>query len=297
MIETRAPLAFALVCLVSTGTAAAQGQRGSPPGQGKDKALRGNRTSGAGVLSPSTGSSSSPAASSSAVLYFGSWLDDASVIEPGGAWVGLSTGYWKAEGSRQIDAPVLSAAIGLVRRLHVGGSLPIYHLNDSSGFSASGVGNMHVYGKLGLIDPTGGDGRIGIAITPLLEVAAHDQIGRFSWALPISVEVRGVRARLYGSGGYFSRGSLFGAVGLEVPAGDRVSVFGNFGQSYSTRAGDVDPAAEPTHAQTDIGTGLSIRLGPTSGVHFSVGRTFGGGEIADSGGVWFGGGFSILKLR
>ena len=178
------------------------------------------RASESGISSPvtATTSTSAPASSANAVIYYGSWLDDASIVSPGEVWVGLSTGYWRGQGSRQIDAPVASVAVGISRRVQAGGSFSFYHFRDADGFSDTGAGSMSVYGKFVLIDPATTTKAIGVAITPLVEFSpgGEDQVG---WALPVNIEARRGNTRVYGSAGYFSRGSTFATVGLDLAVG------------------------------------------------------------------------------
>ena len=55
-----------------------------------------------GIGSPVRASSgTSPAAAANSVAYFGSWLDDASLVNPGRVWVSLATGYWRGAGNRR----------------------------------------------------------------------------------------------------------------------------------------------------------------------------------------------------
>ena len=159
--------------------------------------------------------------------------------------------------------PVASAAIGINQRVQAGGSFSFYHFRDAEGLSESGAGSMTLYGKFLLMDPLSTTNAVGLAIAPLLEFSpgSEHQIG---WALPINVEVRRGDARIYGSTGYFSRGSIFATIGADVFVGSRVSISGNFGQSYA-RAG--------TH-QTSFGLGASVGLTPNSGVYFGLGQTF-----------------------
>lgn len=261
--------AFALL-LVATIPAAGQGRSGNSKKQKN-------------TASPSTAqtATSTPSNSALGVIYYGSWLDDASIVPPGGAWVALSTGYWKGQAMRQFDAPVVSVVAGLNRRLQVGGSVPIYHFRDETGASQSGIGNLSFYGKTMLIDPAKSADRVGLAITPNLEMSTSGT-DRFAWAFPINIEVRRDRARFYGSTGYFSRGSIFGSVAAEIPAGDRVTLTGNAGRSYS-RSG--------SH-QTSLGLSAGLSVSDNSSVFIGVGQTFqaigaGPGGISLAGGVSF----------
>ena len=296
---TRILLAVFLSLGVAAGSATAQGRSDSAPGQNKDKtkdkpsnptsasssASSGtpSRSSESGIASPvtSTTATSAPATSANAVIYYGSWLDDASIIAPGDVWVSMSTGYWTADSNRQIDAPVVSAAVGINSRMHAGGSASFYHFRDADGLAESGVGSLSMYGKFLLIDAAANTKGMGLAITPLVEISpgSQDEIG---WALPVNVEKRRGDLRIYGSTGYFSRGSIFATVGADMPLGSRVSISGNFGQSFA-RAG--------TH-QSSFGIGAFVMLTATSGAFVGVGQTvmptqFGPGGISLAGGVSF----------
>jgi hypothetical protein len=298
---TRFLLAVFLGLGVAAGSASAQGRSDSAPGQNKDKDKSSNtssssnkssnssssgtptRSSESGIASPvtSTTATSAPATSANAVIYYGSWLDDASVVAPGDLWVSMSTGYWKADANRQIDAPVVSAAVGINSRMQAGGSASFYHFRDAEGLSETGVGSMAVYGKFLLIDAASSSKGFGLAVTPLVEVSpgSQDEIG---WALPVNIEKRRGDLRIYGSTGYFSRGSIFATIGADMPVTSRVSISGNFGQSYA-RTG--------TH-QSSFGVGAFLMLTSTSGAFFGVGQTvmptqFGPGGVSLAGGISF----------
>jgi hypothetical protein len=107
---------------------------------------------------------------------------------------------------------------------------------------------------------------------------------RFGWALPVNVEVRPGRMRVYGSAGYFSRGAVFGAGAIEVPINPRATVTGSFGQSHSGG-----------FHQTTVGGGLSFFATPTSGVFVSIGHSSAAEQLAN-GGLSIGGGVSITRL-
>ena len=229
-----------------------------------------------------TTSTSAPASSANALIYYGSWLDDASIVAPGDVWVGLSSGYWRGQGSRQFDAPVASVAVGVSRRVQAGGSFSFYHFRDADGYADAGMGNMSAYGKFVLVDPSATTKSIGVAITPLVELSPG-ALEQFGWALPVNVEARRGNTRVYGSAGYFSRGSTFATVGLDVPLGQRAAVTASFGQSYA-RAGT---------RQTSLGVGAFYSLTPTTGVFGGLGSTLTPPEMGP-GGVSFAGGLSFL---
>jgi hypothetical protein len=273
----------------------AQGRSDTAPGRTKDKTKSSesssssktstsSRASQSGLASPvtATTSTSAPAASANAVAYFGSWLDDASIVAPDDVWVGLATGYWRGDSNRQIDAPVMSAAVGITPRLQAGGSASFYHFRDAAGISENGFGSFSLYGKFQIADPLRAPNAIGVAVTPLLEFSPGSD-APVGWALPVNLETRRGDARVYGSAGYFSRGSVFATVAADVPISSGVFLNGTFGQSYA-RAG--------TH-QTSLGVGVSMGLTATSGLFIGLGKTF-MPTVLGPGGVSIAGGMSFL---
>ena len=290
MKPVRVAFAVVLGLIVAGGPVGAQGRSDSAPGKTKDKTKSGSsgssspsRASQSGLASPvtATTSTSAPAASANAVAYFGSWLDDASIVAPREVWVGLSTGYWQGANNRQIDAPVVSAAVGITPRVQAGGSASFYHFRDAEGFSERGFGSFSLYGKVLLADATRAPSAIGVAVTPLLELSPGSD-APVGWALPVNLEVQRGDVRVYGSAGYFSRGSVFGTVGADIPLTSRVFLNGTFGQSY---------AREGTH-QTSLGIGASMGLTATTGVFVGLGHTLmpaamGPGGVAIAGGMSF----------
>jgi hypothetical protein len=278
-------------CLaVAAVPALAQGRSDAAPGKNKEKSAQGagssatTRAAASGLASPATAASSTsaPSATANAGVYYGSWLDDASIVDPGNVWIGLATGYWTGERNRQIDAPVASAAVGITHRFQVGGSMSFYHFRDADGIAENGFGNVSLYGKLQLIDPYRAPNAIGIAVTPLVEIASGSE-ETVGWALPVNIEAHRGNLRLYGSSGYFSRGSVFATIAADVPIASRVSVTGNFGQSYAREGA----------RQTSVGIGASIGVSATSGAYIGAGRTF-MPSTAGPGGVSVAGGMSFL---
>jgi hypothetical protein len=225
---------------------------------------------------------SAPAASANSVVYYGSWLDDASMVAPGDVWIGLATGYWRGDSNRQIDAPVVSTAVGLSPRLQAGGSAAFYHFRDADGTTENGFGSFSLYGKFLIADPLRGPKAIGVAVTPIVEFSPGSETA-VGWALPVNLEVRSGDARIYGSAGYFSRGSVFATIATDVPINSRVYINGTFGQSYA-RAG--------SH-QTSLGIGASLGLTAASGLFVGLGQTFMPSAVGP-GGVSIAGGLSFL---
>jgi hypothetical protein len=286
VIASKLVILLACGVLLAAGPANAQGRSDSAPGQNKDKPAKSSKpaakASQSGIASPVTATSSTSAASANAVAYYGSWLDDASIVSPGDVWVGLATGYWRGASNRQIDAPVVTGAVGISPRVHAGGSASFYHYRDADGLSENGFGSVTLYGKFLIVDPASAPSAIGVAVTPMLEISPGST-APVGWALPVNLEVRRGNARIYGSAGYFSRGSVFGTIGADLPVTSRVFLNGTFGQSYA-RSG--------TH-QTSIGIGASLGVTPTSGVFIGLGQTF-MPAAAGPGGLSLAGGMSFL---
>jgi hypothetical protein len=290
-------VAFLLGIVVTAVSASAQTRGDTPPGgtAGNNTPPRSDGRSSRTTSTPSINVSSralesgigspvtatSAPAAANAIAYYGSWLDDASVVRPGQLWVGLSTGYWRGSGSRQIDAPVASIVAGINSRMHAGGSLSFYHFRDADGLSQNGFGSMSLYTKVLLVDPSRAGARIGVAVSPLIELppGSGESIG---WALPVNVESRHARLRLYGSAGYFSRGSIFGTAAVEVPVSSRVSLTGSFGRAHAD-----------TGSQTSLGIGTFLTMTSTSGVFVGLGQTF-MPEGIGPGGLSFAGGLSFF---
>ena len=166
--------------------------------------------------------------------------------------------------------------------MQAGGSFSFYHFRDAEGLSEAGPGSMSMYGKFVILDPATSSRSVGLAITPLVEFSpgSSDQMG---WALPINVETRRGNTRIYGSAGYFSRGSTFATAGVDVPVTSRASLFASFGQSY---------ASAGTH-QTSFGFGGFLTVTATSGIFVGLGQTLVPAEIGP-GGLSLGGGVSFL---
>ena len=211
-----------------------------------------------------TTSTSAPAASANAVVYYGSWLDDASMVSPGDVWVGLATGYWRGESNSQIDAPVVERRRRYlcrvcrrvaVRRSTISATLTGFQKTDSAVSRSTESFSSPIR-----CAPRA----IGVAVTPLLEFSPGSE-APVGWALPVNLEARRGDCAHLRVGGL-----LFARIGVRnrwrgYPASPRACfINGTFGQSYA-RAG--------TH-QTSLGVGASLGLTATSGLFVGLGQTF-----------------------
>jgi len=274
-------IAFAAAVLLTAAPAAAQGNSA-----GHGNAHQGGVTAGAAAdATPLPGSGTGS-------RTFGVWLDDASVAAPGGGWATLSIGYYRTDLFNEVDVPVADAGLGFTRRVQAGFSVPVYTVTPVGGSaSLQGVGDVYLHGKIQLRDPEWSLDGVGYAIVPIVEITREPVAGqsKVNWALPLAIEMRFARWRWYGSGGYFSRGSLFGSVAVERPVTSRLSVTGTFSDSFATKMLPDEPANLP-RSRADVSGGASYAMGPSWIVFGSIGRTISSHEatstnVAISGGV------------
>lgn len=218
----------------------------------------------------------SAAIAGTGVRNFGSWLDDASMLPVGQGALTLSFGYWRTPSFREWDLPTTDAAVALAPRLQVGVSVPFYHAAEPGGPVARGVGDLYLSAKVQLRDPSSAEKPLGFAVTPVLEVLSSDPapgVSRYSWGLPVSVELQRNRWRTFGSAGYFSRGSLFASAALELALTERAFVSGTITQSHSIERDDLSRALGYTQTRTDVSGALSAAVSDTLTVYGAVGRT------------------------
>ncbi|HEX4567961.1 MAG TPA: hypothetical protein VH138_15095 [Vicinamibacterales bacterium] len=274
-------ITLAAAVLLTAASAAAQG----------NSAGHGNAHQGGATAGASAGATPLPG-SGTGSRTFGVWLDDASVAAPGGGWATLSIGYYRTDLFNEVDVPVADAGLGLTRRVQAGFSVPVYNVTPVGGStSLQGVGDVYLHGKIQLRDPEWSLDGVGYAIVPIVEITREPVAGesKVNWALPLAIEMRFARWRWYGSGGYFSRGSLFGSVAIERPVTSRLSVTGAFSDSFATRMLPDEPANLP-RSRADVSGGASYAMGPSWIVFGSIGRTISSHEatstnVAISGGV------------
>jgi hypothetical protein len=275
-------IASVLMC----GTAAAQGN-------GHGNAYGHYKNTVAPAAATHTDTQGAPIAGTG-VRNFGSWLDDASIQDPGRGWVSIGMNVVKTPGYRVVDLPSIDSGFAVNPRLQVGMSVPYYYANASGDPVARGFGDVYFNAKYQLRAPSAG--RAGFALIPMVEVlsAAPPSGGsRVQWALPASVERQFTRWRAMGSGGYFSRGALFGAGAIEVELSKRTWATGSLSHSYSVRRDDLSAALGFRKSRTDVSGGVSFALRPDVAVYGSLGRTISARDdnsatLSMSGGVSFG---------
>jgi hypothetical protein len=110
--------------------------------------------------------------------------------------------------------------------------------------------------------------------------------------MPVSVEVRRQPFRVFGSAGYFSRGSVFAGGALEWSARGGYVVTGALTQSYSTGADATLDSLAVSRKRADLTGSIGYPLGQSASAYASVGRSLtsideGGTAFSLAGGVSF----------
>jgi hypothetical protein len=280
VIKTPRLVTFVLtgvVFLTGSAPVIAQGiGHGQPP---LDPGRRSNSGSTTTTQPSSTqaGTSSTllPAGSQTGTLRlqtFGSWLDTAGVSAPGEAWVSISSAYWRSPSLREVDAPAMGVTAGVARRTQIGVSLPYYHVTDQSGFASQGFGASYVTTKFALSESP----RIGVSTSPTVEILnwSSPEIGRVNFVLPISLQTSVGTTQIYGSTGYFTRGSVFGTGAGEWPATSKLTLAATMAHSYSVVSDPVSDALGVARHRTDASGGVYYAATPGVVVFTSIGRTF-----------------------
>jgi hypothetical protein len=226
------------------------------------------------TVSASTHDGSHGTLAGSGVRNFGSWLDDATVQDPGGGFVSIGVGVFRTPVYREVDLPSIDSGFGVTRRLQVGMSVPFYHGGVPGDPVTRGFGDVYLTAKYQLRPPS--EHRAGFAVIPMVEVLSVPPPSggsRVQWALPASVERQFTHWRTMASGGWFSRGAVFGAGAVELELGKRAWATGALSHSYSTRQDDLSTALGFHRSRTDLSGGVTYALRPAVAVYGSAGRT------------------------
>ena len=268
--RTSAACAAALVagiCLLPT-VASAQGN-----GHGHAYGL--HKPKGSVASGPSAAGAPELQVSGTGIRTFGSWLDDAAVMEPGQGSVSVAFTYWRTPAYREIDVPVMDAGFGVTRRVQFNFSVPYYHASEPGGPVARGLGDLYLSAEVQLRDPNEKGRHVGFSVTPLVELRSYasPDSSRASWALPGNIEFQFGRWRMFGSAGYFSRGALFASGAVQAAVSERVGVTGSITRSHSVRRDDLSVALGLTQSRTDVSGSVSMGLTPAISAFGAVGRT------------------------
>jgi hypothetical protein len=187
---------------------------------------------------------------------------------------------------------MVGVGIGVTDRMQVAASVPFYRASYEGG-SASGMDDVYLSGKYTIIDPTLTLSEFGLAISPTIELlSAGSPDGRVHFAIPVSVELRRLPFRVYGSAGLFTRGSFFSGAALEWSSPGGMVLSGALTQSYSLKDDAVLDSMGIGRQRMDVSLGVAHQLGTMAAAFVNVGRSLtsveeGGTSLALSGGVSF----------
>jgi hypothetical protein len=238
-------------------------------------AAQGNsQNKGRGVRPPAVSASSPGQPAGAGIRNFGAWLDDSSIVAPRSGWAGFSISYFKSPFGRQFDVPSADVGYGLTPRVQVGFSMPYYHANYG-GVRARGLGDAYLNAKVNVVDATKSSRHFGLAVVPVLEILSGmpDGTGRYSWGLPVSAEIQQGPVRLYGAGGYFSRGAVFGSGAVEWASARGYTVTGTLTDGYSLKADPFSDALGLNRRRVDASASVSHALTSAIAAYGGVGRT------------------------
>ena len=187
---------------------------------------------------------------------------------------------------------MLGAAVGVTDRLQVNASVPFYRVNYQ-GASSGGMDDVYIGAKYVLLDPTLTISEVGLAISPVMELlSAGAPDGRVHFAIPVTLELRTAPFRVYGSAGYFTRGSVFTGAAVEWTTPARLMLTGALTQSYSISDDIALDSLGVGRQRVDVTTSAAYPLGNKAAAFMSVGRSLssldeGGTSLALTGGMSF----------
>lgn len=202
-----------------------------------------------------------------------SWLDDASVMEPGSAALALSVVRWTGTDLSETNVPVVDVGLGVVRRVQLSANIPrVVAESDPT----AGIGTSYLGVKIGVLDDT--SRRLKLAVAPTVEILGAGLVSnlapgtsRIQWGLPVSVEIDRGAARAYAGSGYFSRGVWYAGAGVGVQPAPRVAVAASFTRSWSSPATPDVPIGE--RDRNEISGSALYSITTNIGLFGSIGHT------------------------
>ena len=215
------------------------------------------------------------------------WIDDATLLEPGVVWLGVSAVRWQGTGQNEIEAPVVDAAVGFSRRLQIGASVPHVMASADSAGVIGGLGTTYLNAKVSVYARDA----FRLAVAPTLQLVNKEALvgtsdGRARWGLPVNVEYQlSERARVYGGSGYFSRGVWFAGGGGSVRVASGLYTSLSFSSAWTSHS-VLTTLAE---RRNELTAGTSYALTSSLGLFGSVGRTLATTDASGAGTTWTGG--------
>jgi hypothetical protein len=220
------------------------------------------------------------------VRTFGTWLDDATVAAPGAVWVTASFMRWTSPSSHGVDVPAVAVAAGLRSRMQLSFAVP-YSRASAGDASSSGIGDIYGGLKIQLVSPEGG--RVGVSMSPTVEILNSAEPRQVHLVVPVSVEAGTGRTRVYGSAGWFTRGAVFASGAVERHVSDRVALTGALMQSWALSEPLQAAQSGLSRRRTDLSGVVSAFLSPSIAMFGGVARTVSPVEFDSATSVLFGG--------
>ncbi len=165
------------------------------------------------------------------------WVDDASVLSPGGAAFSAAAVSWIGTGASETDAPVVGVAAGIAPRVQLSARVP-FIIGDNT--TTGGLGTSYISGKIALVGGNGDGFKLAVAPTVQLlgtTVALSSTDSRARFGLPVSAEFDGGPAHVFGSVGYFAGGVGFAGAGVGVNVTQRVSLSASLSRAWVSDSG------------------------------------------------------------
>lgn len=233
---------------LAAGPASAQRPH-TPPGLLKNNG-RGPDGPGTAPSNPDTGGPTT-----TRVRSLGAWLDDATAMGPGEAWMTVSVQRWSSPIGSGFEAPVMDVVAGVAPGAHLFVSVPYSRTTYTGLPTQDEMGTVYAGGKLVLRDVE--QAGLGLAVTPAVEILSASALegtgySRFNLVLPLSLEWRGSGLRVYGSSGYFTRGAAFASAALERAFSDRIVGTIALSQGWATGDDTFSEALGLRRSRTDL---------------------------------------------
>ena len=203
---------------------------------------------------------------------FGVWLDDAATLPRGDGFLSVGVGEWRISNIRFNDA-LLSGGIAVTDRLQLN-TIVAYYRYALGGIRFEGMDEVYLGAKFNILDPRLTVSEFGLSVSPTVEMLSADVPGdRIHFILPVNMEFRRAPFRVYGSVGYFTRGSAFSGAAIEWRTPFRVVLTGAATQSYSVKKDPLLDELSVSRQRVDVNGTAVLRLIKRSAVYVTIGRT------------------------
>ena len=284
--------AIAIAALAVAAPAAAQGKSGSAPGQSKKGTTAPPSSSSLPGATTTVASSASPIATATGASPL-SWLDDASLLEPGSVILTVSALRWSGSGLSEVNFPIVDMAFGLTKRVQFSATVPRVVPGAVDSGVVGGLGTSYFSTKIALI--SGPDFKL--AVSPLVEVLGTGAVqslpegeSRYQLGVPVSVEATAGVARLFAATGFFTRGAWFAGGGVGFPLTSKMGASVSVTRSWAES--DVDGLQRN---RNEVSGGVAYFLTEKVAVYGSMGHTI-ATSVENGSGMSVGGGITFFLV-